>query len=302
MVPVLLRIWAWIGIARGWLYQQVERFGHCTRKRTRVRNLRGGIRMSLDLKDHVQQKIYYFGAYEPIEVELLSGLIQPGDVVIDGGANVGFYTLALASRVGPSGRVIAFEPVPSNLERLKKNLHLNSGMKQIQLVESALWNQPDRLKLSQSDHNENNAGTFSVAQSSQGNQYFECPAVRLDDMVKQSGVQRVAAIKLDIEGAEKWALQGAATTLRESKPVVALEVCQQTCKSMGYDAKDLWGFFQDLDYRIYRVGSTYQSSGFVKDLSGIENGNVLLVHGEAAKKLESFRWNEKKIFRSWSRV
>jgi FkbM family methyltransferase len=66
------------------------------------------------------------GTYEPNEFALLDRVLQPGMNIIDGGANEGAYTLFFASRVGPAGRVIAVEPSPRELERLRANITRNN--------------------------------------------------------------------------------------------------------------------------------------------------------------------------------
>ena len=86
-----------------------------------------GGRMLLDLDDYVQRKIWY-RSFEPVTARALRRLLRPGDVALDVGANVGFYTLLFASRVGPSGTVHAFEPV--NGEKLEANLEL-SGLRNV---------------------------------------------------------------------------------------------------------------------------------------------------------------------------
>lgn len=77
----------------------------------------------LDLHDLIQQ--IFFQLYDRSEVAFLSRLLLPGQVVFDVGGNVGLYAISLAQRVGPTGRVHVFEPIPDNLRRIRRNVELN---------------------------------------------------------------------------------------------------------------------------------------------------------------------------------
>jgi FkbM family methyltransferase len=85
-----------------------------------------GYRMELHLHDWVDQHIYATGSYEDDTGRVIAALVGPGDCAIDLGANIGYFTLLLARRVGPAGRVIAFEPAPATRLRLRRNLQLNA--------------------------------------------------------------------------------------------------------------------------------------------------------------------------------
>ncbi len=78
----------------------------------------------IDFKDDIQ-KYVYLNLYENREADILKKYIKPGDYCIDIGANIGYYSLHMAKAVGAMGKVFAFEPDPSNLERLDRNISLN---------------------------------------------------------------------------------------------------------------------------------------------------------------------------------
>ena len=79
-----------------------------------------GHKMFLDPKDSLRLSI--FGVYEPFETDLVQHEVGEGDVVLDIGANIGYYTLIFARIVGEGGKVFAFEPDPDNFALLKKNV------------------------------------------------------------------------------------------------------------------------------------------------------------------------------------
>src|SRR5215831_10836434 len=122
LIRFFLRIWSKYPKAPGYFSRVVERWGGRLAEKTLEGRLFNGMLMSCNIKDHIQRQIYFRGAYEPIETYLFWLLLRPGMVVIDGGANVGQYTLVAAGAVGERGEVHAFEPVLTNFEQLSKHV------------------------------------------------------------------------------------------------------------------------------------------------------------------------------------
>lgn len=288
----VLRGWARSGRAPGWLYAYLERDGNRLSDGPIIKTLRNGLRMTLDLSDHVQRQIYFFGAYEAIELSLFSKLLEPGFTVIDAGANVGFYSLMLGDVVGKTGRVLAFEPVPQTYAQLRANLALND-VPQVAAVNQALWSARQPLTLNLARQQEHNIGGYSCADLPDAIEQSSCEAVRLDDVVREASVPRVDAIKMDIEGAERFALEGSRETIDRDRPYVLLEVCQATCERAGYSSQDLWSFFAGRKYAAFVIGATFGESRWVQDFSGIRQRNVLLVPPDRPRDLE--RWNERAL-------
>lgn len=84
-----------------------------------------GAKMSLDTRDIIQRYLYIFGIWEPNITHWMRRRLKPGDVLLDIGANVGYYTLLGARLVGSAGRVVAFEPSPTIRASLLRNIELN---------------------------------------------------------------------------------------------------------------------------------------------------------------------------------
>ena len=90
-----------------------------------------GVQLPLQLIVHgeadrfVSRRIREEGIWEPYETSLVLGALQPGDVFVDVGANIGYFPVIAAGRVGRAGRVLAFEPDPDNYRLLSENLELN---------------------------------------------------------------------------------------------------------------------------------------------------------------------------------
>jgi FkbM family methyltransferase len=145
---------------------------------------------------------------------------SPGDVVLDAGGCWGDTALYFAHKVGPRGRVDVFEFIPSNLGVLRRNLALNPELaERIHVVERPLWKRSgegfycvDRGP----------ASTLGSTPSGDGDQRVESQSI--DAHVHEAGLARVDLIKMDIEGAEPFALLGAVETLRRFRPKLAISI------------------------------------------------------------------------------
>lgn len=97
--------------------------------------LPGGGRVKMDFSEEIARLLLYM-CLRSEEITTVVALAKPGSTTIDVGANIGMYTVALATRIGPAGRVLAFEPVPQTSHRLRANIALN-GLENVELFEAA---------------------------------------------------------------------------------------------------------------------------------------------------------------------
>jgi FkbM family methyltransferase len=148
----------------------------------------------------------WLGTYEGRCTKFVASQVRPGMTAFDVGANVGYYTLLMASRVGPTGRVLAFEPDPANIAALKKHLVLNE-INNVEIIEAAVSDQTGTSFFSC-------AGSQGVL-SSAG---ISVKTVVLDEYPAPD------FIKMDIEGTEVSALRGSARILdkRHANWLIAL--------------------------------------------------------------------------------
>lgn len=189
------------------------------------------------------------GVWEPMETSVLCGSLKEGDTLIDVGANIGYYTILAAKRVGPRGRVIAFEPEPNNFAILKRNVEAN-GFTNVILEQKALSNKPGTLRLYLEEENK---GGHKVFQFGSARPFVEVEAVRLDDYLKEYK-GRIDLIKIDTEGAEGAILEGMQKTLRRHHGVTLLvEFFPKLLHSFGSDAGQVLANLQALGFEIRDV-------------------------------------------------
>lgn len=294
LVRIPLILWARSGRASGWLVAFLAAYGPYFKVEKRLRRTADGFLFECDLRDRVQQLIYFFGSYEPVEVSLLLSLVNAGDVVVDAGANIGFFTFMLAKKVGSGGQVHSFEPVVETNKQLCRHHMLNGSLSQIKINSLALWNKSEVLTFSIRPSNKYNCGGFSAAPSIEPLRTERCEAISFVEYFQKNSLTRLDAIKMDIEGAELFALQGALPLIERFRPVICLEISQIACQRFDYGQDQLWNFFKPLGYKIYKVGSTHSLSGWVDDFSTVNERNVLLI---PPNKLSTFNdvWDDKVI-------
>lgn len=202
--------------------------------------------------NEISRAIFLTGYYEPNEFVYLNKFLKPGMTFIDVGANIGLYTLFAAKKVGDQGTVLGIEPSDREFQRLKAHVELNSlsNARLLQVAVSSSRTEAELLVATEKHSGHNTLGAFGYdCVMAQGKEWVHVE--RLDDIVQQEGLQRVDVIKMDIEGAEFLALQGAEETLAQFHPTMLLELSDRTLKHQGCSSEQVWDFLTQSGYRIY---------------------------------------------------
>jgi len=166
---------------------------------------------------YVGKSIEAYGRYQLEELKVFDKYVQSGDTVLDIGANIGTHTLWFANKVGPSGFVMAFEPQRLIFQTLCANMALNS-IKHVDCKHLGVGYSKRLVTVPVLDPlKENNFGGLSIEGHSEGEPVAIC---RVDDI----GLSRCDFIKLDVEGMEPEALQGAMNTIVKCRPVLYMEL------------------------------------------------------------------------------
>jgi FkbM family methyltransferase len=212
-----------------------------------------GNRLSLYPTDKgVSIELAVYRVHEPCTSRLLARCLQPGMTVVDIGCNIGYYALLEAQRVGPTGRVIAIEPEPTNARLFLQNVEAN-GYQNIVFHQVAI-----------SDRN----GTSSLRISEKSNRHslndvpwpttaVEVPIRTLDSLMEQDPPESVDLVRMDLEGHEVVVLSGMLNTIAKYSPKLVIEIHPdilgaeaverwlRALKALGY--KPDWVFDQERD-------------------------------------------------------
>ena len=171
--------------------------------------------------------------------------LREGMTVMDVGANLGLYSLLISRAVGPSGKVYAFEPVPEFFAQLKEHLALNNAASVIP-VPIALSDEKGIAKMSVK-------GGASSLFRHVSDEFVEVQMERLDDFVEGEGIERVDAIKIDVEGAELKVIRGADKTIRRNKPILMVEVSPVTLQAAGTTPEELFETIVGYGYNAFVI-------------------------------------------------
>lgn len=164
-----------------------------------------GRRFGGDTREVLQQHVYYFGEWEPDMTSWVTGALRPGDVCVDVGANIGYFSLLASALVGPSGTVIAIEPSPSAQRRLIENIRRNRAQNVRSVAAAAA---EKRKKLPLFAGNETHTGLATLVEDKGAGVESEVAALPLREIVTRDEMERVRLIKIDVEGAEADVVSG----------------------------------------------------------------------------------------------
>ena len=170
---------------------------------------------------------YTNGDHEPWIQELLKAELHQGDCYYDVGAHTGFFCLIASRFVGSSGAIVAFEPDPVNVDALQTNIAKN-GLTQVSVAEAAVWCSPGHVAFERASDSSNRTQGHVSSAKDPGLELILVPAVRLDDFIFSQGHPAPHLVKMDVEGAEWEALQGARHLLTEAQPKLLCEVHDPT--------------------------------------------------------------------------
>ncbi len=199
------------------------------------------------------------------ELFLLRRLVRPGDVCIDIGAAGGAHLFVMASRVGPTGRVLAFEPRPGSLRMLRRWVRALPVGDRVELFQLALSDADGRvpLRIPIVPTRAHFLGSTSrpdehAAFAGLPHREIEVPTTTLDAVVRSLGVTRVDVLKCDVEGAELAVLAGARHVLDTLRPIVIVEADDEHQRRSDATAQSVVDAVVAHGYRAFR----YRRSAF----------------------------------------
>lgn len=191
------------------------------------------------------------GTYERHELAYVLGRLHPGDTCIDAGAHIGYFSLPVARRVGSTGRVVALEPWPASVELLRRNVMLN-GFDWVTVVSAAAAAKDGEARLHLSD--QSSMWNTLRGDTLKGGRSISVATRSLDSLIGELGWPPVAAIKLDVEGAESEVLRGGEQVLaRNPSAFLTIEVSGGGDERIAASLETL-RWLEERGYRFRRIG------------------------------------------------
>jgi FkbM family methyltransferase len=221
-----------------------------------------GVQFECSLDADATIREMWFGAYELDETELLRRFLKPGDVFVDVGANIGYFSFVAASCVGSAGQIHLATLNPDYrfiLNQCALGEADGTATVQVTSIQNIGWSTmvpnfmpPERV-------------AYQV----------EVPVRRLDDYIAQQQLERIAMIKIDVEGFEYPVLKGLGSYLAQAepgtKPLLLVEVCPAAHRLLGHSVHELFAYLARFMYCGYRTWNLRKPVGSAELSRGITN-------------------------------
>jgi FkbM family methyltransferase len=179
-------------------------------------------------------------------------VIRSGDVVVDVGANDGYFTLLFSDIVGTMGAVHAFEPVTPTFDRLVERVGDAAWFDNITVTRAACGDTEGAATMLVPDGDWGQAALVRHDAASWASaariERYDTQLIRLDSYLASKGPRRVDFVKIDVEGAELHVVRGLLDTLAAYQPIVAVEVYADWTRDFGYEPADLINLFYAAGY------------------------------------------------------
>lgn len=212
---------------------------------------RGGIQWRLATDCSVQRRLFYHGGFDHNDIRELTARLERESVFFDIGSYFGYYSLTVARQIGGRVRVFAFEPVPANHRLLAENCARN-GFGNIEVHQLAVSNSEGTISFEVPPDENGGVGRIST-NTERGKDAITVNATTLDHFVEEHGINRLDAMKIDVEGAEVRVLEGGRTAIQKFRPVMIVELNPPCLRRFGSDEAELVQSIRSLGYGIYRA-------------------------------------------------
>jgi FkbM family methyltransferase len=212
--------------------------------------------MIVDTRTLTEAQSLYTGKYDDARICFFIQLMNEGSVFVDVGANVGFYTVPLGRAARQKqGKVIAFEPVPSNFRRLRENVKINQLDKFVSIIPVGLSSSsgPATITLREDFVLGGETGNAAILIEDGADVKFPVQQIQLEtlDSLCGSHIDRLDLIKIDVEGHEDHVLKGARNAIERHRPIVMIEIGGDYYRRRGVDLYTEVCSLLPQDYRAY---------------------------------------------------
>lgn len=216
---------------------------------------RWGHQLCLSYSYHIDRQILLHGTYDNRLHNVIERRVKPGAVCMDVGANLGEMTLHMASKAKPGGLVYSFEPVPHVYRRLAAHITRNGFENMVKASQLALSNVNGPVNLAFGDENADNQGLGSLVNGCRDGltERVQVQGCTLDAFVLQQGIIRIDFMKIDIQGAEWFLLQGGGHVFTDMGPDLLMEVSPVDLAPIGKDSRQLAQLVESFGYHIYSL-------------------------------------------------
>jgi FkbM family methyltransferase len=227
-----------------WLHAKLRKWAGVAPNRE-VEVLRRGIRWLLNPADFAHDGLFWLGTKDTWDIYHLRRLVKAGDVILDVGANFGYYALSLAKALDGRCVVHALEPDPANFDRLRRHIERN-GLEDC--VRAHRLGVSDRAGTANLNRHPGNSGHSALVPDGE---VQGVTLTTLDAFCRERELARLDVLILDVEGYEERALKGAAGTLGRFKPLVVVELFPPVMNRQGSNPEAAARILTGLGYQLF---------------------------------------------------
>jgi len=224
-----------------------------------------GFAVSGDALDLVQRYIYLYGVWEPNLTHWISGSLKPGDVFIDVGANIGYFSLLASRLVGHAGQVVAVEASPSIFRRLGHNLEQNRA-NNVRALNIAASETRGELRLFRAPTS--NLGASSIFREEGFEDEGVVEARPLPEILTREEYERARMIKIDVEGAEQSVVGGLLPLLGSGRQdlefVIEIGGGPREAPSAAESAAAIVPAFARDGFNAYHISNEYTPESYIR--------------------------------------
>lgn len=262
VIPPLRAYFRYVPLAPGKVFVWERIASHLWWLETRVMaSTRFGATLDVDARDDVGRFIYYFGVWEPHLTRFLERRLKPGDVFVDIGANVGYFSTLASALVGDHGRVVAIEAIPRTFEVLQRNIAQNH-LHNVRAVNAAVWDKEETLTFFISPDTIDGTSTVTarMAERKHLQERCEVAAVPLISLLTAEEVSGTRLVKIDVEGAERRLLQDLGGLVDRGRKDVEF-VVEVTAEAFD----ETVAFFRARGLAAYRLPNDYSPGPYCRE-------------------------------------
>lgn len=226
-------------------------------------------------RDSRLSELIRYGDFERSERTFALRFLRPNDVFVDIGANVGLYTILAAGLVSPGGRVISFEPCHRTYSRLVENIRRN-GYRHVSCVNAALSDSPGVATLYAQMDDKDAWNSLCTPENPQAVNPEQITTLTWDDYSAEHGLQdRIALMKIDVEGWEETVLRGAKQALLSpGAPVLQVEFCEENARMANSSCESVFDALLRLGYKVYEYDADENHLKAVPKEAAMGNRNL----------------------------
>ncbi len=234
----------------------------------RMARTRFGATFAVDTQDLIQRYLYLFGVWEPHMTRWLQRRLQPGDVFVDVGANIGYYSVLASRLVGRNGKVVSVEASPAFHRILLRHAQRN-GCANIRAINAAVSDRDELLTFILASSRNMGANSI-VPYDGPAESTFQIAARPLPALLTEEEITRARVIKIDVEGAEGGVVRGLLPLLGRVRPDAELtvEVTPQRMAELGESVDDLLEAVRAHGFHVYHLANDYAAGSYPDALRG----------------------------------